>query len=601
MVRTLRRALAYGILGLLVATFPSIAVERLERDTDATAAFMLPQTGYWRTRVQLMWNPIESKAVRRRYHLWDFLGIPATDVRWIPADLVRDQAGNISGYGRLLWLQLDSPPHLAQDVIAEYVGEMLDGMPHGQGRFKHRSGFEYKGTWLAGLFDGSGQLRFSDGGQYSGEFARGARQGKGVYIDAAGAVYDGEYDSDRPNGSGAYLPVGGVAFRALWKAGSEVPGSRSDLSADDQHFSGILSVQQQTDTGLRLSVLVDPQSTLESIALPYTSESTPNFLKIYPDDPRLIDVWRGSTEIQLTDEEKSSTAANPSFLGADVTRFQTVPIIFEFENSTSQMVGIEGAYLDIINSELDGEPAVQMIDQWEEAGFRPRVVVSNFGWTEAKNARLISAFTQRKAGAPTRDFVKNIGGIRPATANARTREIDFSSELAAAGVNIKALSEAPIFCGSRNGAVCLRLARASGIFGSLADMVSLSDPTFTVAVRGTLEYEWFDPVKKTDIRKKSPFQVVLPIGQLFTNAEKGEGGNPFIVRPKPYQLSIDRKAYRISLPVVDDVPPGVVGRWRFFLTAQKSSNHAFRLVLQLAGGREVRSREIRLLIFMPAG
>ena len=602
----------WATVGLSVATGPAAALERLDPPADPVITTESLKGGQWRTRVQVMWDPVGKRAVRRLYHFWDLLAVSGLDVTWIPANLLLDREGNVSGYGRLVWRKPGSAPYDTTAIIAEFAGEMRDGMAYGRGRLLHRSGAVYDGQWSKGLMDGRGRLHFPDGSQYVGEFVHGRRQGLGVYIDAAGAVYDGRYNDNEADGEGTYYPVNGAAYRARWAKGVEVAGSQRMLIVDRPANSVLRRVQLQEENELRVGVLVDRRSALDARnVLPYASESTPNDLRIFPDDERLMNVWRGKDDIQLTDEESSRSPIVASFLNDDHNRFQPVPRIFDLENSTPQTLGIVGAYLQVSNSEIDAEPAMQIEQASADACSgeasstgdvcsAPYIYITNFGWADGKQARLTFSFSEPGTEKPSRELTKEIGVIKPASQSSEASvTIDFSDELAGAGVDTKGLAEAPVYCDARDESYCMRQAKATGVFGTLNDVVSLSGLTFTVPARGVLEYEWFDPVKNTDVKKTSRFHVALPIGNLAIMEERGEGGEPEALSRKPYQLSTDRKNYRISLPLVDDLPAGVMARWRLNLAADKTSNHTFRVVLQLAGGREIRSREVQLLYFIP--
>ena len=47
------------------------------------------------------------------------------------------------------------------------------------------------------------------------------------------------------------------------------------------------------------------------------------------------------------------------------------------------------------------------------------------------------------------------------------------------------------------------------------------------------------------------------------------------------------------------MPPGRVARYGLALNAAKASQHKFKVVMQLADGREITSRPINLLYFVP--
>ena len=54
-----------------------------------------------------------------------------------------------------------------------YVGELLDGIPHGQGTWTHPDGDKYVGEWKDGEKHGQGTYTGADGDKYAGEFKDG--------------------------------------------------------------------------------------------------------------------------------------------------------------------------------------------------------------------------------------------------------------------------------------------------------------------------------------------------------------------------------------------------------------------------------------------
>ena len=51
-----------------------------------------------------------------------------------------------------------------------YVGDVVNGIPNGEGIFAYSDGAKYVGEWKDGLFHGQGSLTEPDGAQYVGEF-----------------------------------------------------------------------------------------------------------------------------------------------------------------------------------------------------------------------------------------------------------------------------------------------------------------------------------------------------------------------------------------------------------------------------------------------
>ncbi len=62
----------------------------------------------------------------------------------------------------------------------------------------------------------------------------------------------------------------------------------------------------------------------------------------------------------------------------------------------------------------------------------------------------------------------------------------------------------------------------------------------------------------------------------------------------------DQRGYRLSVPFHKTVAAARVARYDLVLDSKRSSQHMFTLVLQLADGREIRSRPVDLLFYRPS-
>ncbi len=61
-----------------------------------------------------------------------------------------------------------------------YEGDLLDGLPHGQGSLTTFDGDRYEGQWKGGLPHGRGRRQWSDGSRYEGEWERRFPHGHGM-------------------------------------------------------------------------------------------------------------------------------------------------------------------------------------------------------------------------------------------------------------------------------------------------------------------------------------------------------------------------------------------------------------------------------------
>ncbi|MDL2259220.1 hypothetical protein LJC42_08780 [Eubacteriales bacterium OttesenSCG-928-K08] len=80
-----------------------------------------------------------------------------------------------------------------------YTGELLDGLPHGQGSFasmdQDDDAFVYTGQWSAGNFEGDGKLEWENDDWYSGVFKNGLLNGTGQQYNNHVLVFDGVYEN----------------------------------------------------------------------------------------------------------------------------------------------------------------------------------------------------------------------------------------------------------------------------------------------------------------------------------------------------------------------------------------------------------------------
>jgi hypothetical protein len=139
----------------------------------------------------------------------------------------------------------------------------------------------------------------------------------------------------------------------------------------------------------------------------------------------------------------------------------------------------------------------------------------------------------------------------------------------------------------------------SSIFGHVTPYVNRDDIYIGVNLAGLLQYKWRD----TDghvINRKSPFRTRVVLGHLETASECGEGGEKEPLNTtKPLTLKLDQTGYRLPIEFQRSIAAGRVARYSLPIRAPKSSRHKYKVVLELADGREINSRPIDLLYFVP--
>jgi hypothetical protein len=290
-------------------------------------------------------------------------------------------------------------------------------------------------------------------------------------------------------------------------------------------------------------------------------------------------------------------------------------MIFELENAAEATVRISGAFIDVAESVSDPDPAIQLVVEdpfrFDRCDLRPLLNslsfrLENYGWTSAESAEIGFSFDS-DGGQPGDSIIKEIGTIQDSVT------VDLGPDLARQRVEVDDLSEGEVPCpttsamadtGERDEASAAACIASEGqLFGKLAELVSVHGDQIGVTASGTLRYHWTDAAGQSH-PKTSPFKQWIRLGRLANTAGCfGEMGAPDDIvgtSRKSFSFLLDKQNYRVGIPLTDDVPAGVTGRWRITLDAPQTSHHTFRIVLELADGRRVASRPIELLYFVPS-
>jgi hypothetical protein len=81
---------------------------------------------------------------------------------------------------------------------AKYEGEILTGVPGGQGTITFPSGSTYVGEFRNGKRTGQGTMTYSDGGKYEGKWKDGKQHGQGTFTFIDGRKWAGEFRGNKP-------------------------------------------------------------------------------------------------------------------------------------------------------------------------------------------------------------------------------------------------------------------------------------------------------------------------------------------------------------------------------------------------------------------
>jgi serine/threonine protein kinase len=101
--------------------------------------------------------------------------------------------------------------------VYDYVGEVLNGKPHGRGTATFKNGIKYVGDFKNGMRDGQGTLTYTNGTKFVGAFRDDKITGKGTMSYANGEKYVGDWSENYMHGSGTYTYRDGARYEGQFK------------------------------------------------------------------------------------------------------------------------------------------------------------------------------------------------------------------------------------------------------------------------------------------------------------------------------------------------------------------------------------------------
>lgn len=131
---------------------------------------------------------------------------------------------------------------------SSYVGEFMDGKPHGKGILYFSNGNKYIGHWAGSYREGEGRFVYSEGHEYRGQFLRDAFHGFGVMSYANGDRYEGNWAFDRPEGQGIYFFSNGQRYEGEFVEG-RFHGEGIMHYTDGSRYEGSWQVGKQHGPG----------------------------------------------------------------------------------------------------------------------------------------------------------------------------------------------------------------------------------------------------------------------------------------------------------------------------------------------------------------
>lgn len=613
-------ALAYALLDARATGTADIPIDAPVAGPPASGP------GHWRTKVQQVFDERTRVLSRRVYTAWDAEPSRDLDFVWTPDDPARATSGRIDGTGHLMWRVKGTPAYVRAGMHSEYRGTFKAGRMDGRGAWLHHTGLYYEGEWADGLMHGHGTLKLPGGEEFVGQFRSGRAHGPGRYVEVNGEIFEGPFADGHRHGRGTTTLPGGYTYASRWTQGREARGSLGTRIAQ----TGPAAAPGGSDD-IRIGITIDkrlPQGEGNSNKAAeskgrYAISNSPSGFSIKPSNPRIVQRWKGNGEIQI-----KSRYDDPDSLDLSPQDLVPLTLNIEVQNRSRTPAQVEGVYLDVQSSTPDLQPAIELkrdsFPSIVNEGYRPILYIANYGWGSAEDAKLHYSFFERRPKELPATFthVRSLGRIEHDT------ELNLAADLKAAGVEVAFSARQPplLQCKAASARTCLRrksdadfeaggpdftkeckaaaqtcLAelKKSGVFGSLTPLVLLDDRWLTLTVAGVLEYTWKDH-KGAMTSMRRPFFTDIAVGVLrVEDGMIGEGGDRQIISAPTQKLQLDASNYRIPVAYKSSIANGRTGRLAMSIEADKSSNHDFAVVVQLADGRQIRSRPINLLYYNP--
>ncbi|MEM7640925.1 MAG: hypothetical protein AAF366_00170 [Pseudomonadota bacterium] len=548
---------------------------------------------------QLLWTGVATGLTRRTFIVQDPFAGENHDLIWQPGDAAGAEGGPITGVGALTWRRTGSPRHGAEGLVAQYRGEVVDGILQGYGTYVHVDGLRYDGDWHAGMMHGQGALRLPGGDVYRGGFVDGLPHGDGLRLDATGAVHEGRFAAGLRHGPGLERSPDGNVFAAVWRGGTELPGQRGP-APDDWRFRPAQAIGD-TVPGVLLRVAPSdvPSFCCQLVdgAIGYTSTPRPGKLEVFPDAPRLMEIWTGQANIVV----EEPLGFNDGRWLSDVYTFgnydddAVIPLTLSMvlQNDTRSPLSIRGAHIEVDESREAPRPLLQATELTPLSLASVAFSIENYGLAPAEDVVLNFRFLGPAGALPGQSL--DIGTVAGIDA------FSFAPALAEHGIAPDSLAQIETFCADRNRETCFEVLRRSALLGAAAPFVHLGDRAgvkYGLRFEGELSYRWRDADGR-DQSSTAPFNGFMPLGALFSRGECEGGFVRDLTRDVPFDLRIGQGPYRIDLGLAETVPQGAVDAWRFAVDADRNSRHVMRVVVELTDRRQIVSRDLDILFLRP--
>lgn len=557
----------------------------------ASTAFAAPIGGtVTAERVQVFLDPASGTLVRRAVRAVDQHPELKLEFLWEPAEAgvtTLRSDGLIEGRGRLTWRLAGAADYDRGAVYSVYDGEMKAGLPDGQGRLTLRTGERMEGHFSGGALDGKGWRSFANGDRYDGEFRAGRAQGAGRLARADGSVHQGRFENGMPHGEGHLAMANGTRFDSEWIAGREA-GPRRNVRNAPSNAGGLVHAQQASGGDaekMEIGFTIDERLNQEA-AMQYQHFVRDEDVAIYPVEKEVNDAWAGSREI---------TMGTWPF---DMTDWDDAPAFVELNLATTDgsKAKIDSLELQVSESLAVLKPFLALESHQGCVGFRPTFDFLNFGWGEAREAKLTLTFTNEDNTAQTREFSAGIGTFDQGI------DVSLRDVLQQAGVDVAALDSKRFKCASADELeACKAKVMKDVNFGEVAPAVWGDDRLYTTAT-GKIDYNWVD-ANGDSWDQSEPFRVDIALARIEYPAELAECGDGFPGSPEALRyidvdLPLGRKDYSVPLAVrgnknIKDYTA------RLKMHSARTSYHSLRGVAHFADGSVLQSKPVSFYFFHP--
>lgn len=139
----------------------------------------------------------------------------------------------------------------ATGEVFDYEGDIVQGVPNGQGTFKYKNGSTCKGNVNNGHLNGQCECNYEDGAKFVGSAVNDVCTGFGKYYFPDGGRYEGNFANDNFNGAGKmYVKNGKEWFEGNFQNGNVVGAvvwHYADGSTQKGRIEGTTFVPEESD------------------------------------------------------------------------------------------------------------------------------------------------------------------------------------------------------------------------------------------------------------------------------------------------------------------------------------------------------------------